>query len=75
MGVDVYIEYGVVNVSIKGYSCCLIGVKIYLDYFSVGVMEIIFMVVILVEGEIVIDNVVWELEIVDLVNFCCFMGV
>lgn len=46
-----------------------------MDIVSVGVIENLMMVVVLVDGEIVIENVVCELEIVDLVNCLNSMGV
>lgn len=46
-----------------------------MDKVSVGVMIIIMCVVILVEGIIVLDNVVCELEIVDMVMFFNKLGV
>lgn len=39
-----------------------------MDMVSVGVIENLMMVVVIVEGIIVLENVVCELEIVDLVN-------
>lgn len=46
-----------------------------MDKVSVGVIVIIMCVVMLVEGMIIIENVVCELEIVDIVNFLVMLGV
>lgn len=66
------LEEGYVKVFVDG---CLKGVYIVMDKVSVGVMVIIMCVVILVEGIMIIENVVCELEIVDIVNFLIMLGV
>lgn len=71
LGVKIEMDYGFVEVVIEK----LVGNKLYLDFLFVGVIENIMMVVFLVEGIIIIENVVEELEIVDLVNFLNEMGV
>lgn len=66
------LEEGYVKVFVDGR---LKGVYIVMDKVSVGVMVIIMCVVILVEGIMIIENVVCELEIVDIVNFLIMLGV
>lgn len=46
-----------------------------MDKVSVGVIIIIMCVVMLVEGKMILDNVVCELEIVDIVLFLNKLGV
>lgn len=51
------------------------GVCIYLDVVSVGVIINIMFVVVLVEGKMIIENVVKEFEIIDVVILFISMGV
>lgn len=68
MGVKIEVDEGYIWVEVDG---CLKGVCIFMDMVSVGVIENLLMVVVLVDGIIIFENVVCEFEIVDLVN--CFI--
>lgn len=72
MGAEVEISHGIVHASSPGGR--LRGVKIYLDYPSVGATETIMMAATLAEGETVIQNAAQEPEVVDLANFCRTLG-
>lgn len=72
MGVVIKVENGYINVKVDG---CLKGVEIFMEMVSVGVIENLFMVVMLVDGKIVFENVVCEFEIIDFVNCLIVMGV
>lgn len=71
MGVEISIEYGFIEVCVK----CLKGVCIVIDMIMVMGMENLLMVVMFVDGEMVIENVVCELEVSDFVYLLVVMGV
>lgn len=60
-GVDVNLEYGYIEVKMKGFW--LKGVDIVFDMVIVGGTQNVMMVAILVKGGSRLENVVWEFEI------------
>lgn len=72
MGVEIMFEEGYVYVSVfRG----LYGVYYEFLFVLVGVIENVLMVVSFVSGEIILENVVCEFEIIDLVECFIKMGV
>lgn len=72
MGVIVSENNGIVYLEVLNG---LYGMWIFMDMVFVGVMINVILVVVCVEGVMIIENVVWELEIVDFVIFLNNMGV
>lgn len=62
---------GCVTASVDGR---LHGARIYLDYPSVGATENIMSAAVLAEGQVIMENVAQEPEIVDLANYLNKMG-
>lgn len=73
MGVQIEVEGGYIKVKVLVGGLC--GGYFFFDIVSVIGIENLMMVVVLVNGCIVLQNVVCELEVVDLVNCLNVMGV
>ena len=70
MGAKIKQGHGYVDLRCERLS----GVRIYLDFPSVGATENIMTAACLADGETVIENAATEPEIVDLSGFLCAMG-
>ena len=70
LGAEIDVDHG----NIGAYADKLVGIRIYLDFPSVGATENIMMAATMAEGETIIDNVAMEPEIVDLANFLNKLG-
>lgn len=71
LGVEIVVENGFIKVSVKWFK----GGYFIFDMVSVIGIENVLMGVVLVEGIIVFDNCVMELEVIDLVYCLIVLGV
>ncbi len=71
MGADIRLRKGLIVARVKGP---LKGVRILLDYPTVGGTENLMMSACLAEGETIIENAAREPEIGDLAEYLCQMG-